>query len=145
VGPAGRVAGAVSTGTGGPVVTRIGPGVYRVEIDGRAEIVYVAGPVDDRWLHWNGQVFRRPFHDARTVRHQHAHDGHQSLSSPMPATVRKVLVEPGAHVRKGDTLIVLEAMKMELPIRAGADGTVRSVHCQEDELVQPGAVLVELE
>jgi biotin carboxyl carrier protein len=126
-------------------VTRIGPGVYRVDVDGRAEIVYVAGPADERWLYWKGQVFHRPFTAAQTARRQHVGDSRQSLSSPMPATVRKVLVEPGAHVRKGETLVLLEAMKMELPIRAAADATVLAVHCQEHELVQPDTVLVELE
>jgi 3-methylcrotonyl-CoA carboxylase alpha subunit len=42
-------------------------------------------------------------------------------------------------------LIVLEAMKMELPIRTAAEGVVRAVSCREGELVQPGTVLVELE
>ncbi len=63
----------------------------------------------------------------------------------MPSTVRKVAVAPGTRVSKGDTLLVLEAMKMELPIRAAADGVVRAVHCREGELVQPGVTLIELD
>jgi 3-methylcrotonyl-CoA carboxylase alpha subunit len=128
-----------------PTVSRIADGTYRVEIDGRAQIVHVAGAGSDRWVHWNGHVFHRPFAAETPRRPRHAGDAHQSLSSPMPATVRKVLVQPGSQVRKGDTLIVLEAMKMELPIRAGAEATVSAVCCVEGELVQPGAVLVELE
>lgn len=137
--------GAVTPNEPKPVVTRIGSGAYRVEIDGRAHIVYVAGPTGDRWVHCDGRVYHRPFAEATPARRRHGGDGHQSLSSPMPATVRKVLVETGAQVRKGDTLIVLEAMKMELPIRAGMDAVVSAVSCREGELVQPGAVLVELE
>ena len=129
----------------GPVVTRIANGVYRVEQGGRADLVYVARSGDDWWMHWNGQVFHRPFADAPGAARRATADAHQSLSAPMPATVLKVLVAPGASVRKGDTLLVLEAMKMELPVRCAADGVVRSVLCQEGELVQPGAVLVELE
>jgi 3-methylcrotonyl-CoA carboxylase alpha subunit len=128
-----------------PAVTRIGPGTYRIEVDGLAHIVYVAGPAGDRWVHCDGHVYHRPFADETRARRRHGGEGHQSLSSPMPATVRKVLVETGTHVRKGDTLIVLEAMKMELPIRAGMDAVVSAVSCREGELVQPGAVLVELE
>ena len=128
-----------------PVVTRIGPGAYRVEVDGRAEIVYVAGTPDHRWVHWRGRVFERPFAaEAPAVRRSSA-DRHQSLSAPMPATVLKLVVAEGAEVRKGDTLLILEAMKMELPVRAPADAVVRSVRCREGELVQPGATLVELE
>jgi biotin carboxyl carrier protein len=62
----------------------------------------------------------------------------------MPARVVKVLVAPGAAVRKGETVIVLEAMKMELPIRAPENATVGAVHCEEGELVQADAVLIEL-
>ena len=63
----------------------------------------------------------------------------------MPATVIKVLVSPGVAVQKGDTLMLLEAMKMELPIRALADATVTAVHCREGELVQPDTTLLEME
>ena len=63
----------------------------------------------------------------------------------MPATVIKVLVTPGQAVRKGETVIVLEAMKMELPLKALGDGTVTAVRCREGELVQADVVLVEVE
>ena len=62
----------------------------------------------------------------------------------MPATVLKVLVETGATVKKGDPIVLLEAMKMELPIRAEADASVTAVHCREGDRVEAGAVLVEL-
>ena len=62
----------------------------------------------------------------------------------MPARVIRILVQPGSAVKKGDTLIVLEAMKMELPIRAPADGKVAAVHCRDGELVQADAVLIDL-
>ena len=62
----------------------------------------------------------------------------------MPARVIKVLVQPGAAVKKGDTLVMLEAMKMELPVRAPADGKVAAVHCRDGELVQADVVLLDL-
>ncbi len=67
--------------------------------------------------------------------------------SPRRCRRRSVRVDavPGARVRKGDTLLILEAMKMELPIRAPADGVVRAVHCREGELVTPGVALVDLD
>ena len=67
----------------------------------------------------------------------------QSLIAPMPATVIKVHVKPGDAVRKGDIVVVLEAMKMELPLRALGDGVVSAVRCREAELVQADATLVE--
>jgi 3-methylcrotonyl-CoA carboxylase alpha subunit len=62
----------------------------------------------------------------------------------MPARVIRILIQPGATVKKGDTLVMLEAMKMELPIRAPADGKVAAVHCRDGELVQADAVLLDL-
>jgi biotin carboxyl carrier protein len=67
------------------------------------------------------------------------------LMSPMPATVIRLLVAEGDRVTNGDTLALLEAMKMELPIRAPRDATVRKVSCREGDLVQPNDVLIELE
>jgi biotin carboxyl carrier protein len=63
----------------------------------------------------------------------------------MPATVVKVLATPGQAVKAGDTLVIVEAMKMELPVRAPSDAIVKAVHCREKEIVQPDQVLVELE
>jgi len=63
----------------------------------------------------------------------------------MPATVIGVNVRPGDHVTSGAVLIVLEAMKMELPVRAPSDGTVVSVNCRAGDLVQAGVPLIELQ
>lgn len=68
-----------------------------------------------------------------------------ALCAPMPATVSAILVEPGAEVEAGDTLIRLEAMKMELAIRAPSPGCIATVDCRVGDLVQPGRPLVALE
>lgn len=97
---------------------------------------------DARWVFLDGEVFE--FERQRPGR-RNATAAHGSLSAPMPATVIRVVVTTGATVKRGDTLVVLEAMKMELPVRAPADGTVKAVHCHEGQLVQPGVPLVELD
>lgn len=124
-------------------VTRIGNGVYRVEHDGRADLVYVAGPPDDCWAFCNGDVYRIA-RETTPGRRAALADAARSLAAPMPATVLKICVEPGASVRAGDIVIILEAMKMELPLRAPGDAVVSAVHCKEGDLVQPDTVLVEL-
>jgi acetyl-CoA/propionyl-CoA carboxylase biotin carboxyl carrier protein len=63
----------------------------------------------------------------------------------MPATVAAIKVKPGQQVVKGDLLVMLEAMKMELPIKAPRDGRVTAVACRPGELVQPGVPLLEIE
>ncbi len=67
----------------------------------------------------------------------------QVLIAPMPATVITVQVKPGDAVKKGDVVVVLEAMKMELPLRALGDGVVSAVRCRQGDLVQADATLVE--
>jgi biotin carboxyl carrier protein len=63
----------------------------------------------------------------------------------MPGTVLRVLATPGDAVTAGETLVVLEAMKMELAVSAPAPGTVAAVHVSEGELVAAGQRLVEIE
>jgi 3-methylcrotonyl-CoA carboxylase alpha subunit len=126
------------------VVTPIGNGAYRVTDGTRSEIAYAAGPPAERWVFLNGQVYvfdltRRSAAGARRRGDEHA------LAAPMPATVATITVDAGQRVSKGDVLIVLEAMKMELSIKAPRDGVVSTIACRPGELVQPGVPLLELE
>ncbi|MGH2922017.1 MAG: biotin/lipoyl-containing protein, partial [Gaiellaceae bacterium] len=68
-----------------------------------------------------------------------------TLTAPMPGTVIKVLVAPGDRVEPRQTLLVLEAMKMETPVVSPYEAVVREVHVAEGDRVAGGAVLVELE
>jgi len=64
------------------------------------------------------------------------------VTAPIPARVARILVAPGAVVRRGAPLVVLEAMKMELTLFAPADGTVATVRHQVDDMVEEGTQLV---
>ena len=65
--------------------------------------------------------------------------------APMPGKVLQVLVELGQTVAAGDGLVVVEAMKMEHRIAAEADAVVRAVHVSAGQMVDGGAVLIELD
>jgi len=118
-------------------------GSLRVDA-GRAQRAWAVAAGDARWVFVDGQVF--VFETDRPAgRRRRAAASHGSLTAPMPATVRKIVVSPGGAVRQGEVLIVLEAMKMELPVRAPGDGTVASIKCGEGDLVQAGQELIELE
>ena len=65
--------------------------------------------------------------------------------APMPGKILAVRVEPGQAVNKGDTLVILEAMKMEHEVVAPHDGTVQQVRVEAGQQVDAGAVLVVLE
>lgn len=70
-------------------------------------------------------------------------DGH--MLSPMPGKILKVMVKAGESVVKGDSLLVMEAMKMEHTIKAAFDGIVGAVHYQEGEQVDGGVDLVDID
>lgn len=64
------------------------------------------------------------------------------LKSPMPGMVIQLLVKPGDSVAKGDPIIILEAMKMENVLKAPADVTIKSIHCEAGHAVEKNTVLV---
>ena len=70
--------------------------------------------------------------------------GGQSVAAPMPGTILAVNVKPGQAVKKGDVLIMLEALKMENEIMAPVDGTVGAVNVTKGQSVQSGDVLLTL-
>jgi biotin carboxyl carrier protein len=66
------------------------------------------------------------------------------IVAEMVANVMSVAVEPGDEVAAGDVVILLESMKMEIPVIAEEDGTVRAVKIAPADVVQEGDVLVEI-
>jgi 3-methylcrotonyl-CoA carboxylase alpha subunit len=124
-------------------VTPLGGGRYQVSDGGRQSIAYAAGPADARWVFMNGRVYL--IDTIRSGGARRTQDDDLALASPMPGKVAAVTVAAGQQVQRGEVLIMLEAMKMELPIRAPRDGRVKAVACKPGELVQPGVPLVELE
>lgn len=67
------------------------------------------------------------------------------ITAPMPGTVLKVNVELGDDVKKGDVLLILEAMKMENEIVASKDGIVASIHVAQGSKVAVGEVMVSIQ
>jgi acetyl/propionyl-CoA carboxylase alpha subunit len=84
--------------------------------------------------------------DLEGAAHQHGPAAEESaLTAPMPGTVIKVLVSPGDRIQPRQTLVVLEAMKMETPVASPYEAVVRAVHVGEGDRVAGGQLLVELE
>ncbi len=69
----------------------------------------------------------------------------KEVRAEMVANVWKVVVAEGDQVSDGDTLVILESMKMEIPVLAEQDGTVAALHVSEGDVVQEGDVLAVLE
>ena len=66
------------------------------------------------------------------------------VRAEMVANVWKVLVSEGDHVDEGDTLVILESMKMEIPILAEEKGTVTKLHVAEGDVVQEDELIAEI-
>ena len=124
-------------------VTSLGNGRYLVSDGEKQSVAYAAGPADARWVFVKGRVYVINTTRSETIRR--GQDDDLALAAPMPAKVAAVKVSAGQQVTSGDVLIMLEAMKMELPIRAPRDGRIKTISCKPGELVQPGLPLLELE
>ena len=123
-------------------VRRLGDDTYRVSIEGHQFEVVVARETDTDWGCVDGRTYRWP----RGPRHDDAppDTDDRPIAATMPATVTAVRVAAGQPVARGDTLVVLEAMKMEISLRAPRDGRVTAVRCEEGDQVDAGVPLVEL-
>ena len=126
-------------------VESVGNGWYVVTDGSRRWHVAVASSGSDRWVFVDGLVTKVGAARETNARSRGKGAGDTGLMAPMPATVVSIHVSPGQPVESGDTLIVLEAMKMELPLRSSRAGVVTSIHCRQGELVQPGVPLLEME
>ena len=65
----------------------------------------------------------------------------EEIHAEMVSSVWKVLVQPGSEVGAGDTLVILESMKMEIPVVAETDGTVAELVVNEGDVVQEGDLI----
>jgi biotin carboxyl carrier protein len=126
------------------IVSPEGNDAFAVAEASGARHVFAVLSSDVAWVSLDNQVFEVHVSTAGRATRSSARD-HDALAPPMSATVVRIAVKPGDRVRQGDLLVALEAMKMELPIRAPRDGVVRAVRCSEGELVQPGTELITID
>jgi len=117
------------------------PGELLVVDGDRRTRVYATVADETVWVFHDGVVYEIGTDAPARTRGAAAHG---SLMAPMPATVLDVKVNVGDTVAHGDVLIILEAMKMELPVRAPGDGRVTAIHCRPGELVQPDTSLIDI-
>jgi biotin carboxyl carrier protein len=112
-------------------------------IDGQRVNAHVSSDGAKRWVTINGHtlMLTKTSGAKRGVRHDHA----GGLIAPMPGQVRSVSVSVGDVVKKGQTLLTMEAMKMEIRIQALKDGKVSALHVQQGQSVEREQILIEME
>jgi biotin carboxyl carrier protein len=139
------------------LITALGNGAFHVVDGTHSRVAYAAASGDACWVFLDGHVYvietdcgspggpsHTPVAQLSRARRQ-GHADQTALSAPMPATVLAITVEAGERVSTGDVLVLLEAMKMELPVKAPRDAVVKRIACRVGDLVQPGVPLLELE
>jgi acetyl/propionyl-CoA carboxylase alpha subunit len=118
-------------------------GVLRLA--GAAQDVTVAVDGDLVHVHLDGAAWTIRYHDP-VERHgaQHGGAADDIAQAPMPGTVVSVHVADGQSVARGDTLVVIESMKLETAIKAARDGIVAAVHVAQGQSFDRAAPLVTL-
>ena len=122
----------------------IGAGEYRLVVDGQNHRVRIATHQDKVYVHAFGRSWVLEVADpaARMVDRQHG--GALALKAPMPGTVVSIAVLPGAHVHKGQPMLVIESMKMQTELLASRDGCVAAVAVAVGDTFERGAPLLTL-
>lgn len=108
--------------------------------DGRVQRAVVMRDGKRRWVAARGRVFLA----SEVVVKKGQVDLNPSLEAPMPGKVARVLVKVGDRVSKGQTLVTVEAMKMEHALKSPKDGVVELLTAVEGALVSPGTPLVKV-
>jgi acetyl/propionyl-CoA carboxylase alpha subunit len=123
----------------------LGGGAVRVTVDGEATDLHIAGDENGFFIHCDGEVYEVAVLDPLFVHGQAAGRlGGLEGRAPMPGNVVALPVAVGDTVRAGDTLIVLESMKLEVALRAECDATVAQINCVVGQSFEKGALLVRL-
>ena len=125
-------------------IIRAKDGQLELLIDGERVTAYVSADGVKRWVTVNGQTVVLT-KSTGAQRRGSSHDHGSGLVAPMPGLVRSVNVAEGEAVMKGQTLLVLEAMKMEIRIQAPKDGVVKSLTVKAGQTVEREQVLIEIE
>lgn len=116
---------------------------YEVEINGEVYQVAVRELADDAEMTPSTPEKMVEPEPAPTPKTEPIAKG-DGVRAPMPGTILKVVVTPGQTVKQGDTLVILEAMKMENEIVAPSDGVVNEILVQTNDRVQSNQLLLTL-
>lgn len=120
-----------------------GAGNHRLTIDGAATDALIAIDGNTIHVHLDGRHWELTYLDPIDL---YAGDSSASAedvaTAPMPGVVIAVHVAPGARVTRGDTLMVIESMKLETAIKAWRDGTVETIHVPEGRTFERSAALL---
>jgi biotin carboxyl carrier protein len=136
------------------VIHREGTPLYHILEAGQAfqvEVLDTNYHLRTYQLRVNGRIFTVKISDYydRLVQQMGLNAGgvqkQNNIKAPMPGLVLQVSIEVGQAVQKGDTLLILEAMKMENVLKAAHEGVIKSIQVKQGQAVEKGQLLIEIE
>ncbi|MFN9068839.1 MAG: acetyl-CoA carboxylase biotin carboxyl carrier protein subunit [Bdellovibrionales bacterium] len=99
-----------------------------------------------QWIYVNGRTICVPIQGTNTKSRKSETSSHRNqIISPMPGKITKIIAQDGQDVSKGDSVIVMEAMKMEYTLKAERPGKLKKILVKLGQQVSLGQVLVEFE
>jgi acetyl/propionyl-CoA carboxylase alpha subunit len=111
-------------------------------IDHRAEAQMIQGTL---WVHHNGRTFASEQATGRKSRKRAGAGGSSDqIAAPMPGKITKILLKNGDHVKIGQAVLVMEAMKMEYTLKSEIEGNIEAIECAVGEQVVLGKMLVKM-
>jgi len=120
------------------------PGQLKIKIGDRLIKSVITEGEKEKFVFVDGQVFRvKPVELTGSKKGKKKEEG--DLSSPISGKVVNIKVKNGDSVKKGDVLMVIEAMKMEYLIRAPYKGKVKNINFKENDQVEIGQITIELD
>jgi biotin carboxyl carrier protein len=114
-------------------------------VDGHRVTAYISTDNTKRWVTVNGQTILLTKSSSARRGSGGYHHAAGTLTAPMPGQVRAVNVSEGEAVTKGQTLLLLEAMKMEIRVQSLREGIVKKIFVKQGQTVEREQVLIEVE
>jgi biotin carboxyl carrier protein len=119
-----------------------------LEVDGIGRNIYLADNGDGKLININGTTYLVQDADAlarNSTRKRSSKELPQEITPPMPSVVERIMVAEGDLVEKGQSVIVVSAMKMEATLQAPFKGKVLKINVAEGDKVMPGQILADIE
>ena len=129
-------------------LARISDNCFSISFNGISKTVHIAESEDSVYVHIGGRVVQllKVIDDAQKFSAGGLEFGAKDeIKTPMPGKVVKLMVNEGDRVEAGQSLVIVESMKMENDIKSPTNGTVKSIHYAPGDLVEPNKPIIKLE
>lgn len=117
-----------------------------LDVDNKKTKVHAQWLHQQLWVHLDGKTFLvESGSDKKSGSRKTSMASSDTVKAPMPGKITKIFIKPGDETKKGQALVVMEAMKMEYTLKAEMDGRIKQVEIQVGDQVQLGKTLIKID